>query len=74
VNTVIEIQHAIEKLPKRDKEALAAWLSSDEDIVMAEEEEAALLASLDKAAQQLDAGQGVAIDEVRRMAPRWAAK
>ena len=71
---MIEIQQAIAKLPDRDKKALAAWLSSTEDSWMPEPEEAALLASLDKAARRLDAGQGLTLDEVRSMVPQWAAK
>ena len=74
MSTMVEIQQAIEKLADRDKKALAAWLSSTGDTWMSEPEEAALLASLDKAARQLDAGQGVAIDEVRSMVPQWAAR
>ncbi|MGA2657523.1 MAG: hypothetical protein ABSH34_08375 [Verrucomicrobiota bacterium] len=73
MSTMVEIQQAIEKLGDRDKKALAAWLSSTGDTWMSEPEEAALLASLDEAARQLDAGQGVAIEEVRSMVPQWAA-
>ena len=74
MSTMIEIQEAIEHLPAPEKKALSAWLSSQNGAEMSEAEEAALLASLDKAAHQLDAGQGVPIDEVRKMVPQWATK
>ena len=74
MSTLAEIQQAIEKLPAKEKSALAAWLESQEQPIMSEREEAALLASLDKAARELDAGQGVPIDEVRGMVGKWATK
>ncbi len=74
MSTVAEIQRAIEQLSSRDKAALSAWLQSQEDPAMTKTEEAALLASLDEAARQLDAGQGVEIEEVRSRAARWAGK
>lgn len=40
---------------------------------MSEQEEAALLESLDRAATQLDAGQGVPIDQVRGLVRKWAS-
>ena len=69
-----EIQQAIEKLPSREKKALSTWLASTEEREMSGEEEAALLASLDRAAHQLDAGQGSPLAEVQRTVPRWATK
>lgn len=69
-----EIQQAIERLPDREKKALSAWLSSTEDVGMSAQEETALLASLDRAAHQLDAGQGSPLAEVQRTVPRWATK
>ena len=41
---------------------------------MLPEDEAALLASLDRAAQQLDEGGGVSIEEVRGMVGKWVGK
>jgi len=74
VSTVIEIQEAIEKLAPKDKAALAAWLGSLEEPDMSEREEAALLASLDKVARELDSGQGVPIEEVRNRVGKWATR
>jgi hypothetical protein len=74
VSTMIEIQGAIKKLPQREKKALSAWLSSQDESEMSRAEEANLLASLDKAAQQLDAGHGVPIDRARNLVRQWASK
>ncbi len=41
---------------------------------MSREEEAALLARLDKAAAQLNAGEGVPLDRVREKIRGWAGK
>jgi len=74
MSKLIEIQQQIERLPAQEKKALSAWLASQEIAVMSDQEEAALLANLDEAARQLDAGQGVPIDRVRRMVPLWITK
>jgi hypothetical protein len=65
MSTVVEIEEAIEHLPAKDPAALAAWLQSHEEPVLTAQEEAALLAALDKAAAELDAGRGVLIETVR---------
>ncbi len=74
MSTVAEIQKAIEKLTPKDQDALAVWLQSREEPILSKQEEAALLASLDKAAAQLDAGHGVPIETVRERVAKWAAK
>jgi FMN-dependent NADH-azoreductase len=74
MSTVIEIQEAIQKLPSKDKSALTAWLESQEEPALSSQEEAALLARLDKAAQELDAGKGVPLQNVRAMVGKWATK
>jgi hypothetical protein len=56
VSDITEIQDAIAKLQPKEKSALAAWLQSQEEPIMSEAEEKALLASLDRAAAELDAG------------------
>jgi predicted transcriptional regulator len=47
-------------------------MEEGEDIEMSGEEEMRLLASLDKGIAQLKDGQGVPIEEVRKMVVRWA--
>jgi hypothetical protein len=74
VSTITEIQEAIDKLPAKDRSALAAWLRSQDQPRMSEREEAALLASLDKAATELDAGRGVPVERVREMVGKWLTK
>jgi hypothetical protein len=74
MSTVIEIQEAIQKLPSKDKSALTAWLESQEEPTLSPQEEAALLARLDKATQELDAGKGVSLQNVRGMVGKWATK
>ena len=74
MSSVVEIQAAIEKLSPREKSTLTAWLESQEAPVMSETEEAVLLARLDKAAVELDAGRGAPLDQVRGMVGKWATK
>jgi hypothetical protein len=74
MGTMTEIQQAIEGLPVTEKKLLSVWLSSQQEPEMPAGEEAALLASLDKAARQLDAGLGVPIEQARGMVRRWASK
>jgi hypothetical protein len=72
--TIAEIQEAIEKLPANEKSALAAWLQSQEEPIISEAEEKALLARLDKAAAELDVGKGVPLARVREKIRGWAGK
>ena len=74
MSTITEIQEAIEKLPANEKSALATWLQSQEEPIMSAAEEKALLARLDKAAVELDAGQGVPLERVREKIRGWAGK
>jgi hypothetical protein len=74
MSTVAEIQEAIEKLPDKEKAALNVWMQSHEEPLMTPEEERALLASLDRAAQELDSGKGVPVEKVREMVAKWAGR
>ena len=74
MSTVAEIQKAIERLPQKDQAALTAWLQSRDEPILTKQEEAALLASLDKAAAELDAGRGVPLETVRERVAKWATK
>lgn len=74
MSTITEIQQAIERLPSSEKSALEAWLQSKEEPIMSEAEEAALLARLDKAGAELDAGRGVPLELVREKIRGWAGK
>jgi hypothetical protein len=74
MSTVGEIQKAIERLPRKDQAALTAWLQSREEPILSKQDEAALLASVDEAATELDAGRGVPIETVRERVAKWTAK
>jgi hypothetical protein len=74
VSTITEIQEAISRLPANEKSALAAWLQSQEEPIMSEAKEKALLASLDRATAELDAGQGIPVERVREDIRRWAGE
>ena len=74
VSTITEIQEAIDKLPTKERSALTAWLRSQDQPRKSEREEAALLASLDKAATELDAGRGVPVERIREMVGQWLTK
>ena len=65
MSTITEIQEAIGRLPEKEKSVLAAWLQSQEESVLSKSEEAALLARLDKAAADLEAGEGVPLERIR---------
>ncbi|GEM_PF-1037500 len=74
MSAMTKIQNEIAKLTPQERSALAAWLQSQEEPVMSKAEEAALLASLDKAARELDAGQGQPIEVVRERLQKWTTK
>jgi hypothetical protein len=74
MSTIAKIQEAIQKLPANEKSALAVWLQSQEEPIISEAEEKALLARLDKAALELDAGKGVPLARVREKIRGWARK
>ena len=74
MSTITEIQAAIEKLPPNEKSALVTWLHSQEEPIISEAEEKALLARLDKASAELDAGKGVPLTRVREKIRGWAGK
>ena len=74
MSTITEIQEAIGRLPEKEKSVLAAWLQSQEESVLSKSEEAALLARLDKAAADLDAGEGVPLELVREKIRGLAAQ
>jgi hypothetical protein len=50
------------------------WLDSQEEPLLSKQEESALLARLDKAAKELDAGKGIPLEKVRGLVSKWASK
>ena len=74
MSTLLEIQAAVARLPSSERKALQLWLNSQAEPEMTSQEEQRLLGSLDEAMCDIDAGQGVSLDEVRRRVGSWAAK
>ena len=74
MSTLVEIQDAVAHLPGRERKALQLWLNSQTEPELTATEEQRLLRSLDAAVRDLDAGNGVPMNEVRKRVGLWAAK
>jgi hypothetical protein len=74
MSTLAEIQNAVGKLPVDERKALLTWLASESETQMSLADEQQLLRSLDDAVNDIDAGKGVSIDDVRKRVRSWAAK
>jgi hypothetical protein len=74
MSTLVEIQDAVAHLPGDERKALQAWLNSQAEPGLTAPEEQRLLRSLDEAVRDIDAGKGVAINDVRKRVASWAAK
>jgi hypothetical protein len=74
MSTLAEIQNAVAHLPSEERKALQVWLNSQAEPEMSVQEEEQLLRSLDAAIRDIDNGNGVSIDEVRRRVDSWAAR
>lgn len=74
MSTLAEIQDAVAQLPVDEKKALSLWLNSQTEPQMTAWEEQQLLHSLDDAIRDLDAGQGVPIEEARKRVGSWATR
>ena len=74
MSTLSQIQEAISTLGPEERKALAIWINSKESSVMKEEDELAILESLDGAIRDLDAGKGVPLDEARKRVEAWTGR
>jgi len=76
MSTVTEIEEAIERLPVAERESLESWMLSRRFGLNAARtgEHAELLASLDDAELDLDAGRGLSADSLRQSVRSWAGK
>jgi hypothetical protein len=72
MSTLVELQDAVAQLPDRERKALQLWLNSQAEPELTAPEEQRLLRSLDEAVRDLEAGKGVALDEVRKRVGSWA--
>ena len=74
MSTLVEIQDAVAHLPGDERKALQLWLNSMVDTDLSVPEEERLLRSLDEAVREIDAGKGIAIDEVRKRVSSWVVQ
>jgi len=74
MSTVTEIEEAILNLPAADRETLEARIFSRRFGLDAldNDERSELLATLDEADHEIDAGLGVSVDQLRRAVRSWA--
>ena len=76
MSTVAEIETAIEHLSSADRETLEArWLARRFGLeALGEDERSELLASLDAADQEIDAGQTHSPTDLRQAVREWAGR
>jgi hypothetical protein len=76
VSTVQEIEAALERLPATEREAFESRLIARRFGLdaLGSDEYRKLLASLDEAEQEIDAGRGVSADGLRQKLAKWAGK
>jgi len=74
MSTLVEIQETVVHLPSNERKAMQIWLDSQAEPGLSAPEEQRLLRSLDETLSDLDAGRGVALEEVRKRIGAWAAK
>jgi hypothetical protein len=74
MSSLVEIQKAIIELPEDERQALSAWLASQNVPTLAPEDEKRLLESLDHAMRDLDDGKGIPLKKVRGLVRSWAGK
>ena len=73
MSTVQEIQKAITQLPELQRFELINWLHSQEegwDV----DNDPEVIASAERGERQLDAGEGVPLEEVRKLTRTWTIK
>ena len=76
MSTVQEIEAALERLPATEREAFESRLIARRCGLdaLGSDDYRELLASLDEAEQEIDAGQGVSADSLRQKLATWAGK
>ena len=74
--SVQEIERAIEQLPAGERDAIESRLLARRCglVALTEDEQAALLASLDEAERDIDAGRVFSGDQLREALSAWAWK
>jgi len=74
MSTLVEIQLAIETLEPEARKALGMWLESQNDARLDPADEEALLESLDEAANEIDGGKGISLDDARKVIRGWSGR
>jgi hypothetical protein len=76
VSTVQEIEAALERLPAPEREAFESRLIARRFGLdaLGSDEYRELLASLDEAEQEIDAGRGVTVENLRQKLATWVGK
>ncbi len=70
VSTIEEIQNAIASLPEEQRLRLLEWVHRHEEADYLSDDPK-LLKLAEDGARQLDAGQGIPLEEARRLTPKW---
>ena len=73
MSTVQEIQEAIVQLPEEARLTLLEWIHTQEEADLSDDDPG-LLRQAEEGARQLDAGQGITLEEARRRASQWTIK
>jgi hypothetical protein len=73
VSTVQEIQNAIASLPQDERLSLFDWMHGQEERDYLANDPA-LLRLAEAGARQLDAGQGISLEDARKLASKWTTK
>jgi len=74
MSNLAEVKEATTRLHDDEEKALSLSLNSLTTPELSAEAEQRLLSALAKAIRDVDAGKGVATEEVRKLARPWAAK
>ena len=76
MSTIQEIEAAIERLPATEREAFESRLIARRCGLdaLGSDEYRELLASLDEAEREIDAGRGVSAEDLRQKLATWAGK
>ena len=69
MSTVQEIQEAIVQLPEEARLTLLEWIHTQEEADL-HDDDPELLRQAEEGARQLDAGQGITLEEARRIVSR----
>jgi len=72
VSTIQEIQAAIRELPDREFLELAHWIHGQQNWEVQNDPQ--VIASIEEGERQLDAGQGIPLEEVRKLTRTWTTK